>query len=50
MTYAIVQHARDSGTRRLYIRLTAVCPVSYAVYHACFVRVYMPSLFVYPPL
>ena len=26
---------RDSGTRRLYIRLTAVCPVPCAMYHAC---------------
>eukprot|EP00964_Phaeocystis_antarctica_P006618 scaffold3582_cov66-Phaeocystis_antarctica.AAC.1 len=38
---------RDSGTRRLYIRLTAVCPVPCAMYHACvlFVCVAVPSLF-----
>ena len=30
---------RDSVTRRLYIRLTAVCPVPCAMYHVCFVFV-----------
>ena len=30
---------RDSVSRRLYIRLTAVCPVPCAMYHVCFVFV-----------
>ena len=34
---------RDSVTRRLYIRLAAVCPVPCTMYHACFVRVRRPS-------
>eukprot|EP00964_Phaeocystis_antarctica_P080318 scaffold50160_cov54-Phaeocystis_antarctica.AAC.2 len=34
---------RDSGTRRLYIRLTAVCPVPFAMYDTS-----MPVLFVRP--
>ena len=42
---------RDSVTRRLYIRLTAVCPVPCAMYHARCVRVCRLSrrLF-YPPV
>ena len=42
---------RDSVTRRLYIRLTAVCPVPWAMYHVCFVSVSVgrPVVVLTPP-